>query len=132
MEGFSTDEESKVHTVIGTLNEQSGEELILESNTKGFPITIKKVDGTTWPKSRAGYAILTDSSCTVELSKQIFINERADYIESVLWHELGHCSGLAHDSGNGEIMSATTAPFSSYSSEAVSRFLLEIKNSAGL
>ena len=56
----------------------------------------------------------------------------ADDLESVLWHELGHCAGLVHVPQTGEIMYAYTNAFSTYSSDALSRFFTAITSSAGL
>lgn len=130
-EGFSKEEETHVKESIGSLNDHADEKLVSEEN-KGYKIRIRKVDGTDWPKARAGYATVDDSDCLVELSKQIFEDAKSDYIMSVVWHELGHCAGLTHDSKNGEVMSAITAPFTAYSTDALARFMKAIKQSTGL
>lgn len=132
LEGLSDNELGLVRGAISSLNGQAGKTLVEEGHQDGYHIVIKKVDGTDWPKTRAGYATVAGSSCTIELSKQIFENKKADLISSVVWHELGHCSGLGHDPQEGEMMSAITSPFISYSKEVLSRFLEEMSQSAGL
>lgn len=133
MDGFADAESVRVKDAVGALNSHSDKPMITDSTPQGcYQITIKKVEGNDWPASRAGYATVTSTSCLVELSKQIFDNQKTDYIESVVWHELGHCSGLSHDVKSGEVMSPVTEPFIAYGSEVLTRFMQEMKTSAGL
>ena len=94
---------------------------VLEQLT-GFSTTM--VDPTPETSSRAGLATYDERSCDVELSTTLFTEGFSRYLEPVLWHELGHCSGMGHDSKDTELMYRLASPEGSYGSDAIDRFML--------
>jgi hypothetical protein len=70
----------------------------------------------------AGRATRYSNECLVEISR--FVVEYSDeLLQPVLWHELGHCAGLSHDSKPYEIMSAITYTLNYYDDEKIARFI---------
>ena len=70
----------------------------------------------------AGRATRYGNECLVEISR--FVVEYADeLLQPVLWHELGHCAGLSHDSKSYEIMSAITYTLNYYDDKKIARFI---------
>lgn len=76
-------------------------------------------------KRIAGRATRYGNECLVEISR--FVVEYTDeLLQPVLWHELGHCAGLSHDSKPYEIMSAITYTLNYYDDEKIARFISQI------
>lgn len=139
-ESCSKEEVSELSSSLSELNEKSGASLISmpESSSKSyFTITVTFVDASTLQSgdsknTRAGLATVYSDHCDVQLSKDLHKAENAQYFKAVLWHEMGHCAGLAHDPQEEELMSAITKRFSAYSEEAITRFINKFKQSAHL
>jgi len=131
-ERFSEAQKEQLLTAVNDLNTQAGKTVITTSEGTGFPISLKLVEPTEDTKTRAGYAILEDDKCNIEISTIVFEPGRADVIKPVLWHEIGHCVGLTHDPQQGEIMFRITSGFTTYTKEAVQRFLYTMLTSAQL
>lgn len=73
----------------------------------------------------AGRATRYGSECLVEISR--FVLEYGDeLLQPVLWHEIGHCAGLPHDSTANEVMSAITYPLGHYDQEKIDRFIKQL------
>lgn len=133
MQGFSPTQMQQIQSAISDLNSTGKRPLITtEAGPRTYPISVSLVDPTQATENRAGCATVSGSQCVVQLSSLLFEDEYADDLESVVWHELGHCAGLVHVPQQGEVMFAYTIPFSTYSSDALSRFLTSITSSAGL
>ncbi len=131
--GFSAEEEAKVRKAIAALNEKAGEEMVSEtSQDANFTIDISKVSASSWPTSRAGYATVSSAHCQVEISDMLFTDQKAEYLHPVVWHEIGHCSGLPHSKSEGEIMSPTTSVMAAYPTNQIGKFIESIRESAGL
>lgn len=132
-QGFSPTQLQALQSAIGSLNSQSKRILITSSGgPKSFPISISLVGPDQATENRAGCATVDSNQCSVQLSTLLFESDYAGDLESVVWHELGHCAGLVHVPQSGEIMYAYTNSFSSYSSGALSRFFASIIGSSGL
>lgn len=128
-ENFSEDQRKLLVNTIADLNASAGSTIVETSaNGTSFPITIALVDPPKESPNRAGYAILDGEKCTVQLSRPVFSPNRADYVKSVLWHELGHCFGLTHDPQEGQVMYYSAEPFASYKSDSLKRFYSEVLN----
>ena len=97
-----------------------------------YPITIKLHGKWAEAPSRAGYATVADDRCLVELSDEIFQDDKKDFLKPVIWHEFGHCAGLNHDPREGEIMYRTSSTMQDYQAPAINRFFSAILSSAGL
>ncbi len=88
-----------------------------------FQITITKFSSSTDSSSKAGLATYDESFCKVELNELVFNARFSSYLEPVLWHELGHCAGMEHNSSSGEIMYFLASPKDSYAEAAITRFM---------
>lgn len=133
MQGFSSTQQQELQSALDDLNSQAPKPLFTtRSGPTTYPISISLVAPTQATENRAGCATVDANQCVVQLSSLLFEDEYADDLESVVWHELGHCAGLVHVPQQGEVMFAYTNAFSTYSSGALSRFLMSITSSAGL
>lgn len=122
-ENFNETQKQEVVQAITDMNTRSGKTLVsIEPNPAGYPITFAFVDAPESAQTRAGYAIQEEETCRIELSSFLFDGSRNEYIESVVFHEVGHCAGLGHTGGNGDIMSATTNRFVSYNEDKLTQF----------
>ena len=118
----SPEEREMVLSSITNLNEQLGSAVIDVGVDRGnYAIAIRKVTPSSETINRAGLATFDDRYCEVELNSAIFGNRKVVF-EPVLWHELGHCAGLPHDSKPGEVMYHSASPDGIYSSAALNRF----------
>jgi len=97
-----------------------------------YPIIIRRVPANPDQPNRAGYAIMKNDLCEIELSEFLFDKDYEETLQSVLWHEIGHCAGLAHVEESNELMSRTTSSFGRYSNSAIERFFDAIQRAAGL
>lgn len=129
---FSEEQWKDVTNAIEFLNEGANSNLVsLDTSAEGYPIHFKLVPISTENRKRAGYAIVSSDECTIELTETIFRSNNKDLIIPVVDHELGHCAGLDHTSGEGDIMSPTAVKLNEYSSEAIDRFFTSIRASVG-
>ena len=125
IKGFSEAERSAVLEQLTGFSTTMGSEVFYFDDRPGqFQITITKVDPTPETSSRAGLATYDERSCDVELSTTLCTEGFSRYLEPVLWHELGHCSGMGHDSKDTELMYRLASPEGSYGSDAIDRFML--------
>ena len=81
---------------------------------------------------RAGFAIIEEEHCTIEISNTILTGGNRSFLKPVLWHELGHCAGLPHDSKSGELMFSTTSVTPDYGADVIGRFISSFLLAAGL
>ncbi len=159
-DGIEGDAHTSVSTFISQLNSDASR-AILDVGAGGSPIYIKKV--TSFEESNvvaeshtdgenvhyayvgmvngrgvlgtriAGRATLMSSQCTIELGSFLLEASAKNLLQPVLWHEIGHCAGLAHVTDAGELMSPVTLPFSRYTEDHLKRFfdalLLRIQES---
>lgn len=70
----------------------------------------------------AGRATRKDHRCEIQIAAFV-LDYVDDLLKPVLWHELGHCAGLNHESQTYQIMSAITYPMTYYSQSTVSHFI---------
>jgi len=70
----------------------------------------------------AGRATRYGNECLVEISRFV-VQYTDELLQPVLWHELGHCAGLSHDSKPYEIMSAITYTLNYYDDAKIARFI---------
>jgi len=148
-EGIEGETQSKIHTDIESLNAKLGTTLLDLTPGKGSPVSIKAVADFAQTRSVAGKQIdtayvgpsgargllgariagratLTSEGCTIELGTFLFDPSTKDLLLSVLWHEIGHCTGLLHVVEENELMSPLTLPFSKYNDEKLNRFVAAI------
>lgn len=128
---FSAEERTKLVSAVKALNEHFEQTMVYvdtdpPEDLEVYPISLSRVSAADWKSSQAGYATVETRKCTVELAERLFKPESQKYIQSVVWHELGHCAGRQHDKDPGEVMYQNAVPFESYASAAVSRFCSEI------
>jgi hypothetical protein len=142
-EGFSEIEKETLTTYLKKLNEDLGTSIILEQANSGSssPVTIKKVSEvqeggnsshacplkeitshSISGEKIAGRATLSSSGCSIEIASFVVDNSFLNLFQSVLWHEMAHCLGMAHESSPGELMSPTTLSFYSYDKNKLSHF----------
>ncbi|MSP18073.1 MAG: hypothetical protein EXR74_00735 [Bdellovibrionales bacterium] len=122
--GLNEAERSAVIDQLTVFSSTMGSEVFyFDDRPSQFQITITKVDPSPETSSRAGLATYDERSCTVELSRMLFTEGFSSYLEPVLWHELGHCSGMGHDSKDTELMYRLASPQESYGSDAIDRFM---------
>ena len=127
-EGFSEEQQRELTVYAIDLNTRSGETLITtDPSSDGFPITVRPGNPPSSEAKRAGYSILSENECRIEISNFILAANRADYRESVLIHEIGHCAGLDHNPTQGSVMYPTTAKWATYTGEQLQVFLISLQ-----
>ncbi|MCB0417107.1 MAG: hypothetical protein H6617_02105 [Bdellovibrionaceae bacterium] len=114
-----------------TLNADLGKPVIRIGGSvlQGYPITIEKVNSLPNP-SHVGFAKRYTDHCEIQLRADMF--SRDNLLQSVFWHELGHCGGLKHSGEAHQVMSPDASPFSSFSANALSTFFAALTASTGL
>ena len=121
---FTPDQQTRFKSFVSDLNTRSGHDVfLLDANSGNYPITVTVVAPPTASPNRAGYSIRNDEKCDVQISNFLFDADKVDYQESVLIHELGHCSGLGHTTKLGDVMYPTTAKFASYTPVELTSFV---------
>lgn len=73
-----------------------------------------------------GTAMPSNKGCSIILSDVLFTKAHRSKLKTTVWHEMGHCAGLMHDSKQGRIMYKYASNWEEYSSSEVSRFLSDI------
>lgn len=135
VEGGSTEATRLIREDLDALAAAAGHQLFLDGEPDGsapvLKVTFRRVPDWADAPRRAGYATMQGDTCLVELAERLFKTHQS-FRKTVVWHELGHCAGLDHDTDDGEVMSATTSVFTSYDGEAIERFLNAFEVSAGL
>lgn len=66
------------------------------------------------------------NKCTIEVFPSAF---KDNILKPVIWHELGHCSGLEHSDSNSDIMYWLVAPFLMYNENSIKQFLFNLTKS---
>ncbi len=132
LDGFSEEELQEVRMSIDKLNAESDRPLVIldgEPAQTSYLIHIERSNP--WPNEplTAGITMRDDDLCSVALSTELFKSERANYVDSVVWHELGHCAGLTHNPTEGSMMFATAKPFTFFSSDALRSFIQDVEKS---
>ncbi len=138
LEGFSESQRKAVLAALVEINLKSQHTLIEapELNTQstsnsGSPIFFRfTADIPEQTKVIAGRATVDGDKCDVQISSAVIDNNTL--LVPVLWHELGHCAGLDHNSNKGEIMYATTYSMKTYDEASLSRFFAAVLESSGL
>lgn len=127
-EGLSAEQQTLLRQYVEDLNTRAGRNLVnLEG--EGFPIHVSVVTAPSNQPQRAGYSILSEEECEIQLSSFMLGASRADYLESVFLHEIGHCAGMGHTSELGSVMYPTTARWSTYSQQQISDFVTSFMDS---
>lgn len=127
-DGLNSDQQALLRQYVEDLNTRAGRNLVnLEG--EGFPIHVSVVNAPSSQPQRAGYSILSEEECQIQLSSFMLNANRADYLESVFVHEIGHCAGMGHTSDVGSVMYPTTARWSSYSQQQISNFVTSFMDS---
>lgn len=127
-DGLTADQQTELRQYIQDLNTRAGQTIVTESGD-GFPIHVTVVPAPASQPQRAGYSILSDDNCEIQLSSFMLTTTRQDYLESVFVHELGHCGGLGHTAQVGSVMYPTTARWDSYSQQQLSSFVTSFMDS---
>lgn len=135
VEAGGDDDEALLRSDLHELATAAKKELFLDGAPMGsaavLKVTIRRVPDWADAPRRAGYATMEGDTCLVELAERLFVSRHA-YRKTVVWHELGHCAGMEHDTEEGEVMSPTTSSFDTYDETTLERFVAEFEKSAGL
>jgi len=124
IEGFTEAQTSELMGSIRELNRNAGKIVVTEEpGTMGYPIFFRLVEPKGPSERRVGHAVFDEFKCEIDLSSIAFKSDRKGLAKSVLWHEIGHCAGLEHESESTELMYFTSFPFTFYSEGALDRFV---------
>lgn len=72
-----------------------------------------------------GIAWVGTEPCEIDIVERTY-NYGQDLVNSVVWHEIGHCLGFEHSSDPSDIMYPYANPLSSYSEKSKQRFFRRI------
>jgi len=106
---------------ISKLNTESKHDLITFNNTGNHYVIIYKVSDEIIAYPIIGRAWVGGPVCRIEIPERTF-NYSQDLINTVIWHELGHCYRMEHEGTRDDIMYYAASPLSYYSQEAKERF----------
>ena len=107
------------------LSQSTNRELFyFEERPNSFKITITKMDYQSNSKY-LGRATITEGTCLVELNEVVLEDSYSSFFVPVLYHELGHCTGMGHNPNEGEIMYYVGSSIDFYSQDAFNRFFNE-------
>lgn len=76
-----------------------------------------------------GVAKVGDSPCEIRIAHRTFTYTQ-DWINSVVWHEIGHCFNLMHTTNPEDIMYRYAAPLSDYSNAILQDFFRRLHEAA--
>lgn len=121
--GLNKNEIEAITSSLETLSTNVGTTLFsFEDQKEQFQITVTKMKPDNGNTSRAGFATYDGVFCTVELNEIVLGEAYNAYFEPVLWHEVGHCSGMTHNEKSGELMYYIASPKEFYRADAFSNF----------
>jgi hypothetical protein len=129
---FTDDQKTSVLKSLNQFNQDIGEVVVSLTSTDGFPVYYQFTPTDDSNNTMAGLTTLTSDKCTTQLFSKLFEPANAGYVDLVVRHELGHCTGLGHVATHGEIMFAVAAPFSTFTTAADDRFYSDFLAKAGL
>ncbi len=110
-----------------------GENVILTTATPNtYPISLSVGTPPANNPDQAGYATVGDGNCSIQFTDDLFDASRTDYVQPVVWHELGHCSGQHHVLEVGEIMYPMTEAESQYTTPETQRFFSTVHSLIGM
>jgi hypothetical protein len=130
---FSSTTEGELKDAIADLNGRLMSPLMSTTeDSANYQVTIQLTDP--WPDAplRVGFATVGTDHCLVQLSRKIFEDGMQDYIKPVVWHEIGHCTGLVHVPQQGEVMYMSSVGLQNYTQEALDRFFNSIRQASGI
>jgi len=129
LDRFSSENQTRILRAIDEFNENAGR-ILVSTKSNGYPIVIKMVS-----PERAisqGHAWTELNECRIEISSEVFLINQPDYLDSILWHEIGHCLGLGHEDLENELMYQESRPLSAYSTGSIERFFKRLLSSVNI
>lgn len=68
-----------------------------------------------------GVAWIYEEPCRIQMAERSYFYGQ-EWVNSVLWHEIGHCLGMEHHPNSGDIMYKYAKPLNKYSEENIQEF----------
>lgn len=68
-----------------------------------------------------GLAEIDENPCKISIAERTF-QASQDLLDSVVWHEIGHCYDLPHSHDSEDIMYYLASPLSAYSTDVINNF----------
>ncbi len=131
LDHFTDGNDEKVVASIRRMNAQAERPLVIIDNsasTNAYPVHVEQHEPWTNQPLTAGITTRNEDSCKIGFSTELFKGSREDYVDSVVWHEFGHCAGLGHNPKEGTLMFATARAFSLFPPAAISSFITDVEN----
>lgn len=72
-----------------------------------------------------GVAWIFEKPCRIQISERTYFYGQ-DWVDSVVWHEIGHCLGMPHSTDKESIMYRYSKPLSMYTQESLHNFFRRI------
>ncbi|MBM4304771.1 MAG: matrixin family metalloprotease [Deltaproteobacteria bacterium] len=133
LENLTDVEQSRITQSLKQISTTLGIELFnFDSRPSQFQLTITRMTPEGRNVSQAGVATYNGTFCKVELNELVLQSSYSSYFEPVLWHEIGHCSGMEHVENSKEIMYPFANPRSFYSETSISSFFQSLLNYTSL
>lgn len=67
--------------------------------------------------------------CRIQIANRTF-EYGQDWLDSVIWHEIGHCFGMMHTDDANDIMHKYAQPLSAYPKEIIDNFIRRLHDKA--